>query len=118
MPTSQAFQLDEARARTNAATIVRAVGRHGQQRAAICFGVDHTTVSRWISEKAEKWFGFSLPDFIGRLLALYGLKVVPIEMKCYSEPEIEAIFQLARARMTEMSSSRELMRDHEWEEGV
>lgn len=118
MPTSQAFQLDEARARTNAAMIVQAFARHGHGRAAACFGVDLSTVSRWVSEKVEKWCGLTLPDFLGRLLALYGLKVVPVEMRCYPEPQIEAIFQLARAHMSQMSTSRELTRDHEWEEGV
>lgn len=118
MPTPQAFQLDEARARKNEAAILRAVARHGQQRAAGCFGVDISTVSRWATDKIEKWFGFTLVAFIARFLALYDLKAVDIRWKCYPEPEIEAIFQLARARMTEMNTSSELAREHEWEEGV
>lgn len=58
-----------------------------QAHAASCMGVSESTVSRMKDQELEKLSG---------LLAACGLKVVPIDMHCYPEAEIEALRVLAR----------------------
>lgn len=48
-----------------------------------------------------------------RLVAQLGLKVVPIEMKCYAPREIDAMFVLAKANMNRAESVDDVLR---WDE--
>lgn len=52
------------------------------------------------------------PQFAA-MLARCGLKVVPAEMHCYDEPTIASILELARQRMAQLQSPRQLAQD--WE---
>ncbi len=115
--------MAEERARRNVAAILSALERVGADKPARAIGLDPSMLSKWKDRTAGKRQApdgtpLSEIESHARYLAELGLKVVPETMRCYPETEIEAIFQLARARMKEMSTSRELAREHEWEEGV
>lgn len=73
----------------------------GLKQAADAAEVDESTVSRW-KEKLITQFC--------RVLARIGLKVVPTNMHCYPEAEIEALRILARRS--------DVLRPHglEWED--
>lgn len=92
-------------ARRTEALVIQAFARRGHQSIADEIGVSEATVSRLKNEH--------LHNFVLALRAA-GLKVVPQDMRCYPEDQIEAIFKLAQAHMRQMESSRELA----WEEGV
>lgn len=66
--------------------------------------VDPSTISRWK--------GKEIPQ-LAVMLATLGLKVVPIEFRCYLESEIEALFTLAKSHITKMQHASELQEDDE-----
>lgn len=72
------------------ALALQRVASVGQNRIAEQIGTSEATVSRFVSADLER---------ACQILAVVGLKVVPIEMKCYPRDQIEAIFTLARASM-------------------
>lgn len=51
-----------------------------------------------------------MPRFAGMLSAL-GLKVVPVEMKCYDEATLGSILQLAQQRMAQLQTPQQLAQD-------
>lgn len=83
------------RSRKNQATILQAISRTGQQVAADCIGTSVSTVSRWQSSDGTA-MGL---EQIATLLAAIGLKVVPVEMKCFPAHEVAALFTLAKAHL-------------------
>lgn len=89
------------RSRKNQAVILSALSDRGQAVAAGCMGVSESTVSRMKDGELEK---------LSCLLAAVGLKVVPVDMHCYQEAEIEALRILARRS--------DVLRPHglEWED--
>lgn len=91
----------EERSRKNLTVILKALSVKGQAVAADCMGVSESTVSRMKDGELEKLSG---------LLAAIGLKVVPTNMHCYPEAEIEALRILARRS--------DVLRPHglEWED--
>ena len=89
--------------------VIQAFSRKGHELIAAEIGVSEPTVSRLKNEH--------LGNFVNALRAS-GLKIVPDTMRCYPEAQIEAIFQLARAHMAAMSTSRSMVAEHEWEQGV
>lgn len=101
--------MDPDRTRRMESLVVQAFARKGHQVIADEIGTSEATVSRLKNEH--------LGHFV-RALRAVGLKIVPDTMRCYPEPQIEAIFQLARAHMSQMQTSRALAPEHEWEEGV
>lgn len=74
-------------ARKNLSALLHRLSSVGQNTLAQGLGCSEPTVSRM----KDKEF----PD-IAKMLAVLGLKAVPIEMKCYRPDAIEAIFTLAR----------------------
>lgn len=85
-------------ARKIAALIFQRLARTGQTQVAAALGVSDSNVSRMKDE---------VPKFAGMLTAL-GLKVVPVEMQCYDEPTITAILTLARQRMAQLETVKQL----------
>jgi Bacteriophage CII protein len=87
------------RARKNLTVILQRLAAVGQARVAEGIGQHESTVSRWKGADAEQ---------LAKMLALMGLKVVPIEMRCYPQHKIDAIFVLAKASMETMDSAEKL----------
>lgn len=93
-----------ARARKNEATVLNRLASVGLENAGAAVGIDPSTVSRWK--------GKEIPQ-LAILLAALGLKVVPVELRCYRETEIEALFALAKSRIERMHHAAELAEDDE-----
>lgn len=74
----------------------------GQKTIADQLETSESTVSRFVSGDLER---------ACQLLAAIGLKVVPRELRCYAEQEIEAIFTLAKASMVRMDGAKHLSFD-------
>ena len=75
------------RARKNEKVILSALADTGQAVAATCMGVSESVVSRLKQGDIEQ---------LSKLLAACGLKVIPIDYRCYPQDEIEALRILAR----------------------
>ena len=88
-------------ARKIAQSIFQGLSRVGQNEVAKALGTSDSTVSR-LKEQ--------VPQIAG-LLAACGLKVVPVEMKCYDEKTIASILELARQRMAQLNSPQQLAQD-------
>ena len=71
----------------------------GQVGVSEQLGVSESTISRFIATDLER---------ACQVLAAVGLKVVPIEMKCYPKGEIDAIFALARGRLNQVDNVESL----------
>lgn len=84
-------------------TIFQALSSVGQNTVAQGLGVSEATVSR-MKEGA--------PQFAA-MLALLGLKVVPVAMKCYDEATLGSILQLAQQRMAQLQTPQQLAQDFE-----
>lgn len=88
----------------------RILGRHIEQAGCVptadFAGISKSTVSAWFSENR---------DAMGRALAFMGLKVVPVDKRCYDAAEIEALLALARKQFARMKSADDLDWDEEGE---
>lgn len=71
-----------------------------QSNLAQAMGVSESTISR-TKDDIEP---------VMKVLAHLGLKVVPVEMKCYPEKEIDAIFALAKAHLAQAQSADDMLR--------
>lgn len=67
--------------------ILQAIDKQGQSVVADCIGVDSSTVTRMKDAHIER---------VCNLMAVVGLKVVPMHMKCYNEQKIDILFRLAK----------------------
>lgn len=67
------------------AEILRAVARVTQDRAAACMGVSPSTISRRLEH---------LPDW-AKLLAAFGLQVVPVDCLVIDQEELSALESMA-----------------------
>lgn len=85
----------DARSRKNCSLILRKLSSIGQVRAAQAIGVNESTISRM----KEGDF-----DRIGKLLAALGLKVVPVEMEVMDRKKIDAMLELARAYVNDITA--------------
>lgn len=85
----------EERARKNLRTIFQRLSSVGQARLAEQLSSSETSVSRWKTEQAE---------YVSKLLAALGLKVIPEEMKCFDPQKIDAILQFARDHVNTITS--------------
>lgn len=61
--------------------------------AADCMGVDVSTISRWKDKDGRI---ASICD----LMAVLGLKVVPMDMQCYNPAKVEILWALAKDNLT------------------
>jgi hypothetical protein len=87
------------RARKFHALALQRVASVGQTSIAEQLQVSESTVSRFVSADLER---------ACQVMSILGLKVVPIDMKCYPKDQIEAIFTLARASMNRVDDVEQL----------
>ncbi|MGH8381766.1 MAG: CII family transcriptional regulator [Pseudomonas sp.] len=80
MSTTALNPEQAARARKNLHFILQRVTSVGNAPIALAIGCDEATVSRMRPEKFEQF---------AQILAVLGLKVVPSEMRCFNERDIE-----------------------------
>jgi len=73
-----------------------------QDAIAATMGVSGSTISRLKSDHIETFCA---------VLAHAGLKVVPVEMKCYPEDQMEAILTLARERLRQIQNASDMAVD-------
>lgn len=90
------------RARKNLQAVLQGLASVGQAHVAAALETSESTVSRMKDGELEK---------IARLLAVLGLKVVPVTVKCYDPAFIESIFHLAKQRMAQVETADELSWD-------
>jgi hypothetical protein len=95
----------QARARRIETELLRRLREIGQAAVAEVCGVDVSTVSRLTGESK-----FGVRQF-AQTMALFGLKAVPIEMKCYRPEEIDPYIQLAQQHMRRVRSVHDLSDD-------
>lgn len=94
----------EERSRKATSLVLQRLAPDGTQRnLAQVFGVSESTVSR-MKEQIEP---------VMRLVAQLGLKVVPIEMKCYRPDDIEPYIQIAKQHMRKVENADHLVWDEE-----
>lgn len=91
----------DERARKILQVIFQRLSSTGQSTVAQQLSVSEATVSRMKED---------MPRFAGMLSAL-GLKVVPVEMKCYDEATLGSILQLAQQRMAQLQTPQQLAQD-------
>lgn len=99
MTANQLNPEQDARARKNYSLIVQRLASVGNAPVALAVGCDESTISRM---KPEKFREFS------EILAVLDLKIVPMDMKCFNEREMEAILTLAKSKMRELESVEQL----------
>lgn len=102
MRDGNAIVSAEERAKRNHTAILQRLASVGQASLAKDLGCSEATISRWKSEQAEQ---------CAKALATLGLKVVPIEMRCYPPKVIGAILELAKERLAEVEKPEELAWD-------
>lgn len=85
------------------ALIFQRLSAVGQVAVSEAIGTSEASVSR-LKEQ--------VPQFAG-MLARLGLKVVPVDMRCYDERTLASILELAKQRMAQIESPQQLAQD--WE---
>lgn len=90
----------DSRSRKNLSMILNRLGSVGQVHAASAIGVHESTINK-MKEKGDF-------ERTSLFLAFLGLKVVPVEMKCFDVEQMEAILTLAKSRLNEMESIAQL----------
>jgi len=93
----------DASARKNEQLILRGLASRGQAPVAQALAVSESTVSRWKDGEIARW---------AQCLSVLGLRVVPVEYRCYEPKTLEALLTLARQRMDQLDSVEQLP----WEE--
>lgn len=81
---------------------MQSISRVGQNSIAEQLGVSAPTVSRFVSDDLER---------ACQVIAAAGLKIVPAEMRCYPQDQIDAILTLARGRLNQTVSAEQLSFD-------
>lgn len=71
----------------------------GQIRVAEQLGMTETMVSRCVNTDLERAI---------QVLIAAGLKIVPLELRCYPEAKINALFVLAKGSLEDMESAEKL----------
>lgn len=89
------------RARKYAALVMQRLAG-SQDAIAATMGVSGSTISRLKSDHI---------DTFALVLAHAGLKIVPIEMRCYPEDRMQAILTLARERLDQINDASEMAVD-------
>ena len=79
-------------------------GSVGQVTVAEALKISEATVSRWKAEEAER---------CAAILAKLGLKIVPVEARCFDPKQIGAILTLAKERMNQFDNPESLEWDGE-----
>lgn len=90
MTTSPLSQQQVVRARKNMAVLMQRLASTGNAPVALAVGCDEATISRMKPEKFQQFC---------EILSVLDLKVVPTEMRCFNQRDIEAILHQARRWM-------------------
>jgi hypothetical protein len=90
------------RARKYHSLALQKISSVGQINIAEALSTSETTVSRCVNGDLER---------VCQLLAAAGLKVVPKELRCYQEADINALFILAKGSLERMESPDKLSFD-------
>ncbi|MDG9784661.1 CII family transcriptional regulator [Metapseudomonas otitidis] len=83
-------QDQAVRSRKNYSVLMRALASVGNAPVALAVGCDEATISRMKPEKFEQFC---------QILAVLNLKVVPNDMRCFNERDIETILHQAKRWM-------------------
>lgn len=87
-----AYPLDVAIARKSQTLILQRLASVGQVKVGQALGKSESWVSRWKSEDSE---------MLASLLAACGLKVVPVEHRCFPADYIDHLRYFARVGMAQ-----------------
>ncbi|BCD88039.1 hypothetical protein PSm6_44460 [Pseudomonas solani] len=90
MSTEQLSQEQTVRARKNFAVLMQRLASIGNGPVALAVGCDEATISRMKPEKFQQF---------AEILAVLDLKIVPKEMRCFHERDIETILHQAKRYM-------------------
>ena len=82
--------------------VLQALDRRGQADVASCIGVDSSTLSRLKDCHLTN---------LCNLMASVGLKVVPLDMKCYNPAKVELLYQLARDNLVKSEQVDDFFHD-------
>ena len=93
---------DAERARKNLTLVLQSSASLGQKGIAEKLGTSEATISRLISGDLER---------VCQVLAVLGLKVVPIEMQCYPPEKIRILLSLARDHLNQLETPEQLSFD-------
>lgn len=94
MSTNQLSPERLAWSRNMQSQILQAIDATGQQVVASCIGIDPTAITKMKSAQGTAKHGDI--ERLCHILAVIGLKVVPVDMKCYDASKIDILFRLAK----------------------
>ena len=89
----------EERAKKTSSLILRSMHSVGQVNVADGLRVSESWVSKWKTEELDRTV---------KLLLLCGLKLVPSDVKCFHEKDIEALMHGAQRWLGDLTSSTQL----------
>lgn len=102
MSTSPLNQEQTVRARKNYSVLMQSLASIGNAPVALAVGCDEATISRMKPEKFEQFC---------QILSVLGLKIVPNDMRCFNQRDIEAIFHQAKRWMEHVQNVDQLEED-------
>lgn len=102
MATTQLSQEQAARARKNFVLIKQRIESVGNAPVALAVGCDESTICRMKPEKFQQF---------AEILAVLGLKVVPSEMRCFNERDIEMFIHGSKRWMEHIQGVDQLEAD-------
>lgn len=79
--------------------ILQRLASVGQANLARELGTSEATISRWKAEQAEQ---------CAAALSILGLKVVPVEFRCYRPDMVQALLTLARDKLDQIEQPEQL----------
>jgi len=82
--------------------ILQKVSQIGQNNIARDLSISESTISRFVSSDIEK---------LCAVLSVLGLKVVPVEMKCYEPRKIAILMELACDHLNQLETVEQLSFD-------
>lgn len=99
---AQLCQEQIERARKNERIILMTLASAGQRPIADVLGIDESTVTRMKEGQIER---------MSQMLAVLGLKVVPVDVKCFDPATVGMLLELARARLNNIDRADKLAWD-------
>lgn len=99
---AQLCQEQIERARKNERIILMTLASAGQRPIADVLGIDESTVTRMKEGQIER---------MSQMLAVLGLKVVPVDVKCFDPATVGMLLELARARLNNIDRADQLAWD-------
>lgn len=102
MATPQLSQEQAARARKNFIILMQRLASVGNAPVALAVGCDEATISRMKPEKFQQF---------AEILAVLDLKVVPCEMRCFNERDIEMFIHGSKRWMEHIQGVDQLEAD-------